>query len=676
MFAPKISRPSIFRRYATEIVLSFLLLMTVSVFWQVSYFDFVHYDDTLYVSENPHIRHGLTPEGFRWAWAADLVFDSPHADYWQPVTFLSRMADISLWGLNPGGHHVTNLLLHLANVFLLFLFLIRTTKTLWPAVWITAVFALHPVQVDPVAWVTARKDVLSTFFALLALLTYTRYAVRRTLSLNLLVAFFFALSLLAKPLWLPLPGLLLIMDFWPLGRFQKESWTRLAAEKWILAAVSLAVAFLVIGGQSGIVTSALQDARLREIPVSYVRYLWKTIFPAGLAVRYPEPDLSAGWKVAFSVLLLAGVTVFAFRARGKHRYFLTGWLWFLAALAPSVGLVHENRFMYVPLVGLAFIAGHGIPKLFARWKIPDMALTVASTGLVALYAVASSFQTSRWENSFVLFQHALRVTSDNAAAHNGLAGAYLSAGNAREAIRHYAQALRIDPSSAHAHHNLGLAFAMRGNTAVAMRHYQIALALDPQYARAHNSLGAAWAKLGHWDEATRHFEAALRMHPRSPDPHMHWANSLFEHGKFEEAVSRYRDALALGGSNPELHHNLGVALTRLGRYAEARQQYDEALRLKPAFPEALRNMGLALSRMGKFAEAHVYLARSLALRPSDPETLNELGIVCYMERKFDEAIRHFEAALKIKPAYLAAQNNLAQARTEMSRLEVSAGKPA
>jgi Flp pilus assembly protein TadD len=610
-----------------------LIAATVIVYAPVGQHGFVNLDDAQYVSANPAVSGGLSARGAAWA------FTTWHAGNWHPVTWLSHMLDVQLYGLNAGPHHVTSLLLHIANTVLLFGLLHRMTGALFRSAFVAALFALHPLHVESVAWVAERKDVLSTFFFLLTLGTYLAYVRRPGPSRYAAMLALFALGLMAKPMLVTLPFVLLLLDFWPLGR---GLWRRQILEKLpllALAAASSIVTFVVqqrAGAVKGLDALPL-DRRLANAVVTYAAYIGKMLWPAHLAAIYPYPAWPAGWLVAGAIVGLIAVTVLTMRAARRHPYLPVGWLWYLGTLVPVIGLVQvgsqpmADRYTYIPLVGLFVIIAWGISDLLARWPHRRVALGVVAGLLIVGCAIAARRQVHHWRSSVALWEHAVAATAGNYRAEANLGHALAKQGRAVEAIPHYVEALRLKPDDAEAHNGLGRALAEEGRASEAIAHYSEAVRVLPDYVEARNNLGVALMGAGRNDEAARHFEEAVRIEP------------------------------ALAAS----HSNLGVALAKQGRLEAAIGHFSEALRIDPGYADARKNLAVAhhvqgadLADQGKLDEAIGELLDALRLAPDSADLHYDMAVLLTRKGRTAEAVRHVETALRLDPAHEAARRAL------------------
>jgi hypothetical protein len=477
----------------------FIIIVTLTAYWQVRHHEFVNFDDELYVVDNDHVQNGLSLKGAIWAFGfTDVV-------YWHPLTWLSHMLDCQLYGLNPGMHHTTNLILHIINSLLLFLVFQQMTGALWRSAFVAAIFALHPINVESVAWVAERKNVLSTFFWILTMLTYANYSRQKGLWRYLLTLFMFLLGLMCKPILVTLPFVLLLLDYWPLQRFNFKLWEgrtifSLLIEKVPFVALSI-LSFLVS-------TLSLQNfkmmvpmeftlfnLRVANALVSYVKYLGKMVWPWNLVFYYPYPKLIPSWHVLFAGFFLICVFAMVIRAINNRPYLVIGWFWYIVTLIPVSGLIQAglwpamaDRWAYVPLIGIFIIVAWGIPDLIAKWRYKGIGMGIAGTIFLLIIMISSWFQIGYWQNSFTLYKHALDVDQSNAVAHYSLGTVLAKQGKSNEAMIHYFQALRINPAHAEACNNVGVILANKGNIKEAIIYFKKAVQIKPNYKNALNNL--------------------------------------------------------------------------------------------------------------------------------------------------------------------------------------------
>ena len=585
-------------KYSDILVCLFLIMATLAVYWQVQNYDFVNFDDDIYIYKNHHIQKGLTLKSISWA------FTTIHACNWHPLTWLSHMLDCQLYGMEPGRHHLTNLLFHIANTLLLFLVFRKMTGSLWKSGFVAGLFALHPLHVESVAWVSERKDVLSTFFWLLTMGGYVWYVEHPAVRRYILVVLFFALGLMSKPMLVTLPFVLLLLDFYPLNRFQFQQSDgstntqqrfivfRLILEKiplFVLVALSGAITFYAQkhGGAVASFEAIPHKARVANALVSYAGYIEKMFYPSNLGALYPQLGILPWWKVAGACLLLIAISFLAIRNIKQRPYFAVGWLWYLGTLVPVIGLVQigsqsmADRYTYVPLIGLFIIIAWGVPKLVEHWRFRKIWLATLATVVLTMLMVITWKQVGYWENSITLFEHTLKITSNNYVSHNNLGKALYNQGRTAEAIEHYLQALSINPVLEEAHNNLGVALDKQSRTAEAIEHYLQALRINPDFEEAHNNLGNALNMQGHTEEAIEHYLQALRIKPDYVEAHFNLGIALDKQGRTTEAIEHYLQVLRIKPALEKAHNNLGVALFRKGNIEGAISQFRKALQINP-----------------------------------------------------------------------------------------------
>ncbi|MGA2281783.1 MAG: tetratricopeptide repeat protein [Verrucomicrobiota bacterium] len=633
-----------------------LALITLLAYWPASYDGFVNYDDQGYVTENSVVQKGLTWTGIKWA------FTTSRASYWHPLTWLSHMADCELFGLNPGAHHLVNVLFHMANVALLFLLLLRLTGELWPSAFIAALFAWHPLHVESVAWIAERKDVLSTFFALLTLLAYTRYAQsvtsdkwqvartekiasvpalsRVTCHVSLfygLALFFFALGLMSKPMLVTLPFVMLLLDYWPLQRMTSDQWpvskvTRLVLEKWpffLLTAVSCVVTFFGQRNLEAVVT--FQDyplnLRLANALISYEQYLAKMFWPWPLACFYPLPNhLSWIRAVAPTAATVLGVISWLiWRTRRQCPYLLFGWLWFLGTLVPVIGLVQvggvamADRFTYFPLVGIFIAVAFGVRDLANRFQFPKAAVAAAAALILATCLILTENQLRYWQDSETLFAHALAVTKDNYVAYVNLGVVLEQKGELNEALAEYRAAEQLAPELYHIHNNLGNLLNNLGHPNEALAEYREAILLRPSLPYLHNSAGMVLAELGRFDEAMSQFNEAARLDPTYPWAHLEIGRLRLKQGRDAEAIDEFRAALRIDPDNYQILAYTAhvLAADENPRIRDGRTALVLAIKAKlltgDTQPIVLDVLGMACAETGDFTNAQEVTQRALDL---------------------------------------------------------------
>jgi len=598
-----------------------LVFAVLLAYLPVRGFDFVNFDDPDYVAVSGH--------GIAWA------FTSTEAANWFPVTRLSHMLDVQLFGLDAGWHHLVNVLLHTIATLFLFAFLYRATATRWPSAMVAFLFAMHPLHVESVAWIAERKDTLAALFWFFALWAYVRYSEKPGLGRYLLVLAAFCLGLMSKPMIVTLPFVLLLVDFWPLRR------PILLREKipfFALSAASAMITYLAQAGSGAVDTLRIPlGLRIENALVSYVVYIAKTFWPTGLAVFYPYPLEVPAWQPALAALAIIGISAATLRVMRRQPYLAMGWFWYLGTLVPVIGFIQvgaqarADRYTYVPMVGLLVMLGWGLADIYRRWPRVRNAAAALAVAVCAACAVLTFFEIRYWRNSETLFRHALNVTSGN----------YL------------------------AHHNLGVALAGDGRFAEAISQYQAALQIRPNAANVQTDYGNALAKSGRIPEAVAHYRAALQVLPDAPITHNDLANALTAiPGSMPEAIAEYQAALRLKpdyaearnnlaqvqSNSAEMEYNLGVDLAKSGKPEAAIARFEEALRRKPDYVDAHNNLGVVLAGAGREQEAISHFETALRIDPNSFNAHVNLGIALSgIPGRRAEAIRHFQAALRVKP---------------------------
>jgi len=637
-------------RHADMLVCLIFVMVIFAVYWKVPNFDFIVFDDGQYVTENHHVKEGLTLKSITWA------FTIIHASYWIPLTWLSHMLDCQFYGMNPGGHHLTNLLFHIANTLLLFFVFRKMTDSLWQSGFVAALFALHPLHVESVAWVSERKDVLSTFFWMLTMWSYVWHVENPSVKRYVLIVFLYTLGLMSKPMLVTLPFVLLLLDFFPLYRIRLEQtdddnnaqqWLvifRLVWEKvplFVLSAISSVVTFYA-QQQGGAVVSlgALPlKARIANALCSYAKYMGKMVYPAKLAIVYPYSGVFPWWKISGSLLLLVSISFLAIRGIKQRPYLAVGWLWYLGTLVPVIGLVQvgrqsmADRFTYVPYIGLFIIIAWLVPELLTKWRYRKIWLAASATVILSIFTAVTWKQIGYWENSITLFEHTLKVTTNNYVAHNNLGAVLYGQDRTDEAIGHFLQALRIKPDAVDAYNNMGSALFKQGRTDEAIAYYLEALRIQPDYVDAHTHLGAALNRQGRTDEAIVHYLQALRIKPDDVKAHYNLGNALDKQDRTEEAIGHYLEALRIQPDYVDAYNNLGNVLGRQGRTKEAIDHYLQALRIRPDYEGAYYNLGAALFRTGDIKGAITCFREAIRINPDYVQAKNSLEKVLMIQQQ-------------------------------------------
>jgi protein O-mannosyl-transferase len=559
-----VKNPALFR---AVLVCSVIIFATLSVYLPVKDFDFVVYDDPIYVVHNPRVLGGLTFKNILWSLTAI------EASNWHPLTWISHMTDIQIFGLNAGNHHITNIGFHILNTVLLLIWLNTMTGEFWKSSFVAALFALHPLHVESVAWIAERKDVLSTFFCFLALLSYTHYCQKKNRQQYLLSLFFFICALMAKPMVVTIPFVFLILDYWPLKRYP-EVLSKIipVQDKWVLGHLLVEkIPFLLFSFLSCWITIAAQHnsaASIEIVPliprianslISYTEYLAKMVCPFPLAVLYPL-QMFFLWKLSASLFVVLSISFLAIQKLRRRPWLAVGWFWYLGTLVPVIGLVqvgvqgYADRYTYIPLIGLFMMIAWQVPEMVQSWKHKTIALSLSATGVLSVLWVLTSFQIQHWENNITLFEHALKSTSKNFVAHNNLGISLAEKGNFNEAIVHYRKAIQIVPGFCDPYYNLGFASYKQGNIQEAIFHFQDGITCNPNFAQSYYFLANFYFELKQIDIAIIHYEKALKIRPD-------YVNAMI---------------------------NLGIALALIGKSDESLALFKEAKRIDPDFADARR----------------------------------------------------------------------------------------
>ncbi len=596
----------------SSLIISLLLFVATLILYLPAFSNgFVNYDDPAYVTSNAHVLQGLSWSNLRWALTATVEAN------WHPLTWISHMADVQFFGTNPRGHHAVSVLMHGLNVVLLFLVLKRATGYRLRSALVAGLFAVHPLNVECVAWVAERKSLLSMFFLLLTMGAYGWYASKRSFGRYALVVLLFALGLAAKPMVVTLPVLLLLWDFWPLKRIafdsRKERATAfwLVAEKILLFALSAASSWITLyaqhsGGALGSTELLPLGLRIENAVYSYMAYIGKGIWPSGLAVFYPHPEqLLPLWQVGLAGVLLAGISGFVWINRNRHRYLLTGWLWYLAAMVPMIGIVQvgrqamADRYAYLPFVGLFIAAVWGIAELLERFKVSHFVGGAIAAAVLIAYASISFLQISYWHDSYTLFSHALAVTSHNGIAEDNLGTALMAMGRPDLAMSHFEAAAEYIPQLSTAHYNLGVLQQRQGHVVAAKNEYELALrySTDPtEIAQAHSNLGFLLMGLNDPKAAEQEFTAALVVSPEKQNSLLGRGMAEYQQGKLDAAVNDLSRAARMAPM-AAADFWLGRALEDRGKTQSAIAAYESALQIAPDMAEARQRLnGLRSAR--------------------------------------------------------------------------------
>jgi len=584
---------------ASLIFISFLI---IALYWRVYEYDFVSLDDS-FIYDNPHLKDGLSIRNIIWA------FSNYSASLWIPVTWISFFLDYELYGMNPGGYHITNVILHVFNTLILFVILYQITQKKWQSFFVAALFSCHPIHVESIAWITERKDVLSTFFLMLFLYTYLQYTKKENFVSYITAMFFFLLGLMTKPMLVTVPIVLILLDYWPLARFKKTSKLRIFLEKVPFLYFSFMVSAVTVFSQAKTGALVPLDSiniinRIENAVSSYIAYLVQIFLPINLAVVYPYEQYFSFWEVFIKFVIFVVITTLFYRLHRKHPYLIVGWLWYVISLLPVIGIFqsgaqsHADRFVYIPFIGIYIILAWGTPHFLQVLKTPRVISTIIFFIILPVLSTMTWFQIGYWQNSNTLYAHTLSVTKNN----------WL----------------------------------------------------------IHNNYGKVLEEQGKEQEATEHFEDAMNIKPEISVLHLNLANNLYRLGKISEAEKHYKETIEVSNDNEvtaKAHNRLAFIYQIQRKNSAAIKHYKEALRIKPTQVKTLNNLAILLAQTGDFSDAALNFNKALELSPQNEETLNNLGLLSIRTGNINKGITYFKKALKYNPAYKPAENNLARYMT-------------
>jgi Flp pilus assembly protein TadD len=641
------------------IVYLVLAVVTFAVFWQVNQYDFINFDDNVYVTENSHIQSGITLDGFRWA------FSTKYLGLWNPLVWLSLMFDYQLHGLNAGGYHVTNLILHILSTLLLFWLFNRMTGTVWKSAFVAALFALHPLHVESVAWIAERKDALSAFFWMLTLCLYVYYTEKPVIRRYLPVLLCFACALMSKPMVVTLPIVMILLDYWPLDRLHSRkivtdmpdvtsvptnkgkkknklkqealkenispSRVRKLSEPKIAGIIPLwqlweKTPFFILSAVIVITTLYnpytpntlnmldYQDvkqfpliSRIANAPVAFVSYLGKTFWPHDMAILYPFSDQIPLWQVLGASLLILIISVAVIVMIKRLPYLFTGWMWFAITIAPVIGIIQislaapyamADRYHYLPSIGLAVMMAWGTPLLFKSEVMRKRVLLPAGIIFLGIMAFLSWTQVGYWQNSITLFNHALKVTDNNWLAHDCMGNAYSDLGNYRQAIEDFNKAIEIKPDYTEAYNNRGNVYNRLSNYRQAIEDCGRAIEIKPDYAKAYNNRGKAYNGLGNYKQAIEDYGKAIEFRLGYADAYYNRGAAYNVLGNYRQAIEDFNRAIEIKPGYEEAYNNRGAAYNLLGNYKQAIEDFSRAIEIKPGFANYYNNRSLVYLNQG------------------------------------------------------------------------------
>jgi len=656
------------------LIFLFLIISSIIAYWQVQHNDFVNFDDNLYVYENKFIQQGLTHESIKWA----FNFSENEETYWHPLTWLSHMMDCEFYGLNPGYHHLTSLLFHISNAILLFIILNSMTGARWSSAMTAAVFALHPLNVDSVAWIAERKNVLSTFFLLLTLCAYIHYSRKPQIGRYSLVIALFILGLLAKPMIVTLPFALLLIDYWPLARFKnKIFWPSSQfinnrnilsppkSIKWLffekIPMVILAFGTIFwVSWSIKISSSANFDQnipyffRFSNALISYLRYIGKIFFPVNLSVFYPFPMKIPIWQITAAITVLSLTTIVIIICYKRFPFLAVGWFWFVGTLVPVSGIVQAglwpamaDRWAYVPAIGIFIIIAWGISHLVSPLSWRNFILAITSIAIIAPLMILSWFQVRHWQTTLTLFEHALKVDNNNYLAQLEVGNILAEENNIEKAIEHFHESVRANPLYYKAQNNLALGFLRQNRVDDSIYYFKQALKLKPDYVKAHNGLGIALMKKKKVGDAILHFEECLRLNPNHYESKRNLEGAIAEKQKNQMAAQKIIAALKYNPNDSKLYYELGSYLEMNGRLDDAMVQYHKAHTLKPTKIVYLYKLSLGFAEKGSYEEAIESLKQVIELRPNLNSAYYNIACLYAKQNKTEDAIEWLSNAVEL-----------------------------
>lgn len=703
-----------------------IIIAITSIYGQAYNFEFV-FDDTPYLTKNAYVQQGLTIDGIKWAFS----FQEKDGSYWHPLTWLSHMADISLFGYRPGFHHLVNIFWHIANTCLLFFVLHRNTRMFWPSALVASLFAVHPLNVESVAWIAERKNLLSTFFWLLSIALYIYYTKRPSILRYIFIVCIFAMGLLAKPMLVTLPFVFLLVDFWPLQRIslgvtktkvKQIGFVRVArqiapyfSEKIPFFLIAILVSYFVTESLNEYhntisFTRVSLSLRIYNIIVSYALYIIKLFWPADLAVFYPFPKSISVPQLISALLFLGGISFIIFHTFKEKKFMSVGWLWFLGTLTPVSGLIMvglwpslADRWAYIPFIGLFIIISWSINDFVNRLKYMHTWFVSVVIFIIFAFGTVSWHQVHKWRDNVALYSQAVSVTSDNYVLHSNLGFALTDKGRQEEAIHHLRRSLEIEPKHTDALNSLAHVLAEKGQFDEALDLYYKAIELNPYYFTARRNLVSLLFELGRNEEAmcvyaegnklkpnaftatnnnrdyisldhknnkvVENYSKYLEVYPDDVDIHFNIANELSKQGKTEESIKHYKQALALDSNHFKSHNNLALLYDQLGHNESAITHFERALIIDPMNAELHYNIANSLAKVGRMNEAEKHFQNALEINPTLVSAHNNLGILLAQINKTEQAIIHFKKVLAIDPSSIDGYINIGVLLFNLGRRE-------
>jgi len=657
-------------------VLLFLISTIFTLYWQVLGFPFTYMDDPTYVIKNTHVQKGISLDSIAWA------FSFKHGENlnWHPLTWISHMLDYQLFGLNPGMHHISNVFYHTLNTILLFLSLRWMTNSVWKSAFVAALFALHPVNVDSVVWIAERKNLLSTTFWMLTIISYFYYTRKPNTISYLLIIFTFCLGMLAKTMLMTLPFVLLLLDYWPLGRLKpprsgkdNQQWAsffhdaaRLFIEKIPLIILTLTFIYatmlsLKYSAQISANQNFPMHLKIQNAIVSYLIYMGKMVWPKDLCIFYPFPEFIPLWKPIVSIVALLFITAMALLKSRKYPYLIVGWLWFLGALVPVLGIIQAGlwpaigeRWAYVPYIGLFVIIAWGIPDLFSHIPQKKIIFTGAVIVVLTLLTLRTLFQIGYWKDDVTLFSHCIKINPDNNVAQTNLGNIYAFQGKSEEAFHHFHEALRIHPNDVFALDGLARLYNKMGQYDKSIQFYKEEIGYHPKdvnlYFNSNFDLGTVYAAKGDLEKAIKQFSYVISLNPDYALAYYNLGIISVQRQDMSKATEYFSLALKLNNEDKDSHCSLGAVLMKQGRIDDAINQFNEALRIDPHFKEARNYLASAGLIKKKVDENIVKLEQDKVREPNNPDVLQKLAVLYAKKGENSKALDNLKRLVEIQPA--------------------------
>jgi len=635
------------------IIFIILTVLTLSVYWQVHRYDFINYDDPVYITENHQVQSGITTDGFRWA------FTTKYFGLWNPLVWLSFMVDHQLYGLKAGGYHVTNLILHLLSTLLLFWLFHRMTGAVWRSAFVAAFFALHPLHVESVAWVSERKDVLSAFFWMLTLCFYVYYTEKPAIKRYLFVLFSFVMAAMSKPIVVTLPVIMILLDYWPLRRFESRKGNLFLwqlKEKLPFFVLSAALVFVTLYKPENRDISRIPfsfSSRLANDPVAFMIYLEKTFWPNDLTIFYPFPTHILVWQILGASLLIILITTFIILMAKRLPYLFTGWFWFVIALLPVMGAIHgsfysmADRYHYLPSIGISIMLAWGVPFFFRSENIRRKILFPAAIVFLAFLIFLTWKQCGYWENNFKLWNHALKVTKDNFMAYGNLGVAMLADRRTKEAIEHFDKALLLRPDYPLLYVNRGGAYAELGQYVSAIEDFNKAVLLNPNYAVSYKCRGYFYYKIHQYQNAIKDFDSSIRLRPFDANTYNYRGIAFANLGRYELAIRDFNRAVALNNDYSEAYINMAAIYGKFNQYDNVIKNLSEVIRLQPENALIYFNRGFTYAKIGQYQSAIQDLNEAILRKENYADAYNIRAAAYLNQRNFMDGCRDAKKACEL-----------------------------